>query len=196
VPSLKYALKAESVGCDAVVGEGVEAGGHNGIDEITTVCLIPQLVDALKIPVIAAGGIADGRGILAALSLGAEGVQIGTRFAVTEESSAHPNYKMKVVEAKDNDTILVLKKIGMARMIKNEFTSMVHKEELHGANEERLKTLLGEKRERLGIFEGDEQNGMLEAGQGAGLIKEILPVKVLMEKLIKEFDEAINKINK
>jgi enoyl-[acyl-carrier protein] reductase II len=196
VPSLKYALKAESVGCDAVVGEGVEAGGHNGIDEITTVCLIPQLVDALKIPVIAAGGIADGRGILAALSLGAEGVQIGTRFAVTEESSAHPNYKMKVVEAKDNDTILVLKKIGMARMIKNEFTSMVHKEELHGANEERLKTLLGEKRERLGIFEGDEQNGMLEAGQGAGLIKEILPVKVLMEKLIKEFDEAINKFNK
>ena len=190
VPSLKYALKAESVGCDAVVGEGVEAGGHNGADEITTFCLIPQLVDALKIPVIAAGGIADGRGILAALSLGAEGVQIGTRFAVTEESSAHLNYKMKVIAAKDNDTILVLKKIGMARMIKNEFTSIVHKEELNGADEEKLKLLLGEKRERLGIFEGDEQNGMMEAGQGAGLIKEIFTVKDLMQRLIKEFDEV------
>ena len=190
VPSLKYALKAESVGCDAVVGEGVEAGGHNGADEITTFCLIPQLVDALKIPVIAAGGITDGRGILAALSLGAEGVQIGTRFAVTEESSAHSNYKKKVIEAKDNDTILVLKKIGMARMVKNDFTSIVHKEELNGADEEKLKSLLGEKRERLGIFEGDEQNGMMEAGQGAGLIKKILPVKDLLEKLIFEYDDA------
>lgn len=194
VPSLKYALKAESVGCDAVVGEGVEAGGHNGADEITTFCLIPQLVDALKIPVIAAGGIADGRGILAALSLGAEGVQIGTRFAVTEESSAHPTYKQKVVEAKDNDTILVLKKIGMARMIKNEFTNTVYQAESNGADEQKLLELLGEKRERLGIFEGDEQNGMMEAGQGAGLIKEILLVKVLMEKLIREFDEAAAKI--
>jgi len=196
VPSLKYALKAESVGCDAVVGEGVEAGGHNGTDEITTFCLIPQLVDALTIPVIAAGGIADGRGILAALSLGAEGVQIGTRFAVTEESSAHPNYKKKVIDTKDNDTILVLKKIGMARMIKNEFTSIVHKEELSGADEEKLKLLLGEKRERLGIFEGDEQNGMMEAGQGAGLIKEILPVKDLMERLVSEYDDALQKISK
>ncbi|NJD23578.1 MAG: nitronate monooxygenase [Melioribacter sp.] len=196
VPSLKYALKAESVGCDAVVGEGVEAGGHNGADEITTFCLIPQLVDALKIPVIAAGGIADGRGILAALSLGAEGVQIGTRFAVTEESSAHPNYKMKVIAAKDNDTILVLKKIGMARMIKNEFTSIVYKEELNGADEEKLKLLLGEKRERLGIFEGDEQNGMMEAGQGAGLIKEILPVKDLMQRLINEYDYALQKVTR
>ncbi|MCX6174792.1 MAG: nitronate monooxygenase [Ignavibacteriales bacterium] len=195
VPSLKYALKAESVGCDAVVGEGVEAGGHNGADEITTFCLIPQLVDALKIPVIAAGGITDGRGILAALSLGAEGVQIGTRFAVTEESSAHPNYKKKIVEAKNNDTILVLKKIGMARMIKNVFTSIVHKEELNGADEDKLKSLLGEKRERLGIFEGDEQNGMMEAGQGAGLIKEILTVKDLTERLIKEFDEAKRRLN-
>ncbi len=196
VPSLKYALKAESVGCDAVVGEGVEAGGHNGADEITTFCLIPQLVDALKIPVIAAGGIADGRGILAALSLGAEGVQIGTRFAVTEESSAHPNYKKKVIDTKDNDTILVLKKIGMARMIKNDFTSVVHKEELNGADEEKLKLLLGEKRERLGIFEGDEQNGMMEAGQGAGLIKEILHVKDLMERLVSEYDDALQKISK
>ena len=194
VPSLKFALKAESVGCDAVVGEGVEAGGHNGADEITTFCLIPQLVDTLKIPVIAAGGITDGRGILAALSLGAEGVQIGTRFAVTEESSAHPNYKRKIIEAKDNDTVLILKKIGMARMIKNEFSSKIHKEELSGADEEKLKILLGDKRERLGIFEGDEQNGMMEAGQVAGMINEILTVKDLMEKLLHELDVAKRKI--
>lgn len=196
VPSVKYGLKAESVGCDAIVGEGVEAGGHNGIDEITTFSLIPQLADAVKIPVIAAGGIADGRGILAALSLGAEGVQIGTRFAVTVESSAHENYKRKIVEAADNDTILVLKKIGMARMLKNEFTSLVHKEELKGAGEEELKQMLGAKRERLGIFEGNENEGMLEAGQGAGLIKEILPAADVMKKLTQEFDEAFYKISR
>ncbi|MHB8904930.1 MAG: NAD(P)H-dependent flavin oxidoreductase [Melioribacteraceae bacterium] len=195
VPSVKFALKAESVGCDAIVGEGVEAGGHNGADEITTFCLIPQLVDALGIPVIAAGGISDGRGILAALALGAEGVQIGTRFAVTEESSAHENYKRKIIEAKDNDTILVLKKIGAARMIKNEFTAEIYNAELNGADEDRLKQLLGEKRERLGIFEGDEINGMMEAGQGSGLIKEILTVKELMEKLVFEYDDALQKIN-
>ena len=121
IPSVKHALKAEEVGCDAVVGEGVEAGGHNGINETTTMVFIPQLVDAVKIPVIAAGGIADGRGILAALFLGAEGVQIGTRFAATVESSAHENYKKKVIEAKDDGTILALKKIGLVRMLKNDF---------------------------------------------------------------------------
>jgi enoyl-[acyl-carrier protein] reductase II len=194
VPSLKYGLKAESVGCDAVVGEGVEAGGHNGIDEITTMCLIPQLADALKIPVIAAGGIADGRQILAAITLGAEGVQIGTRFAATVESSAHENYKRRIVEAKDNDTILVLKKIGMARMIKNDFTNEIYKLERDGADEESIKMVLGQKRERLGIFEGDELNGMLEAGQSSGLIKEILTVNLLMDKLIDEYDTALNKI--
>ncbi len=193
VPSLKFALKAESVGCDAVVGEGVEAGGHNGADEITIFCLIPQLVDSLKIPVIAAGGITDGRGIAAAFALGAEGVQIGTRFAVTEESSAHTNYKKKVVEAKDNDTILVLKKIGAARMIKNEFTAEVYKAEMNGAGEELLKQILGEKRERLGIFEGDEENGMMEAGQGAGLIKNIPTVEELMKSLIDGFDNIARK---
>lgn len=193
VPSIKFALKAESVGCDAIVGEGVEAGGHNGADEITTFCLIPQLVDVLKIPVIAAGGIADGRQILAALDLGAEGVQIGTRFAVTVESSAHENYKKKIVDAKDNDTILVLKKIGAARMIKNEFTKIVSTAEANGANENELKNLLGTKREQLGIFEGDEQNGMMEAGQGAGLIKNIPTVEELMKSLIDGFDNIARK---
>ncbi|MBM4171048.1 MAG: nitronate monooxygenase [Ignavibacteria bacterium] len=194
VPSLKYGLKAESVGCDAVVGEGVEAGGHNGIDEITTMCLIPQLVDELSIPVIAAGGIADGRQILAALALGAEGVQIGTRFAATVESSAHENYKRRIVEAKDNDTILILKKIGMARMIKNDFTNEIHKLEREGADEEKINTALGQKRERLGIFEGDEANGMLEAGQSSGLIKEILTVNLLMSKLNAEYDTALKEL--
>ena len=196
VPSVKHGLKAESVGCDAVVGEGVEAGGHNGADEITTFCLIPQLSESLKIPVIAAGGIADGKGILAALSLGAEGVQLGTRFAVSVESSAHENYKRKVIEAKDSDTILVLKKIGMARMIKNEFSSLVHKAELNGAKEIELTKLLGDKRERLGIFEGNENQGMLEAGQGAGLIKKLLTVEDIFMKLISEFDQALTITNK
>jgi Dioxygenases related to 2-nitropropane dioxygenase len=118
VPNIKFGLKAQESGCDAVVGEGVEAGGHNGADQITTMSLIPQLVDALQIPVIAAGGIADGRGILAALSLGASGVQIGTRFAATVESSAHENYKRKILEAKDTDTVLAFAKIGLMRMIK------------------------------------------------------------------------------
>jgi enoyl-[acyl-carrier protein] reductase II len=190
IPSVKHALKAEEVGCDAVVGEGVEAGGHNGINETTTLTLIPQLVDAAKIPVIAAGGIADGRGILAALSLGAEGVQIGTRFAATVESSAHQNYKQKVVEAKDDGTVLAFKKIGLVRMLKNDFANRARLAEKEGWDETKLKELLGSKRERLGIFEGDENEGELEAGQSSGLVKEILTVKELFAKLISEISEA------
>jgi len=196
VPSVKFALKAELAGCDAVVAEGVEAGGHNGIDETTTLCLIPQVVDAVKIPVIAAGGIADGRGILAALSLGAEGVQIGTRFAATIESSAHTNYKKRVVEAQDNDTILAYKKIGLVRMLKNDFADRSYKAEQSGWNEDQLKELLGKKRERLGIFEGDEIEGELEAGQSSGLIKNILSVDELFKELISGFDIAMEKITK
>lgn len=190
IPSVKHALKAEEVGCDAVVGEGVEAGGHNGVNETTTLTLIPQLVDAVKIPVIAAGGIADGRGILAALSLGAEGVQIGTRFAATVESSAHPNYKQKVVEAKDDGTVLAFKKIGLVRMLKNDFALRALQAEKEGWDETRLRELLGSKRERLGIFEGDEIEGELEAGQSSGLVKEILTVKELFNKLLIEISEA------
>ncbi len=190
VPSVKHGLKAEEVGCDAVVGEGVEAGGHNGINETTTMALIPQLVDVVKIPVIAAGGIADGRGIFAALSLGAEGVQIGTRFAATVESSAHPNYKKKVVEAKDDGTLLAFKKIGLVRMLKNDFASRAVTAEKDGWDEIKLKELLGSKRERLGIFEGDETEGELEAGQSSGLVKETLTVKELFEKLLSQISEA------
>jgi len=190
IPSVKHALKAEEVGCDAVVGEGVEAGGHNGINETTTIALIPQLVDAVKIPVIAAGGIADGRGILASLSLGAEGVQIGTRFAATVESSAHHNYKQKVVEAKDDGTVLAFKKIGLVRMMKNDFALRAVKAEEEGWNDVKLMELLGSKRERLGIFEGDETEGELEAGQSSGLVNEILTVKELFAKLLNEISLA------
>lgn len=190
VSSVKFGLKAESVGCDAVVGEGVEAGGHNGLDELTTFALIPQLADNLKIPVIAAGGISDGRGVLAALALGAQGVQIGTLFASTEESSAHQNYKQKLVEATDTDTTLVLRKAGMARMIKNKFSEEVIAAEKAGANETTLREMKGQKREKLGIFDGDVEQGMMEAGQGAGLIKNILPVKTVFDNLIFQYNST------
>ncbi|MFC2102834.1 NAD(P)H-dependent flavin oxidoreductase [Bacteroidota bacterium] len=195
VPSVKFGHKADAAGCDAVVGEGVEAGGHNGQDEVTTMALIPQLVDAVNIPVIAAGGISDGRGIVAALSLGAEGVQMGTRFAASEESSAHPKYKKRVVEALDNDTILAFKKIGLVRMLKNKFAFEALKAEEEGWDSEQLKTLLGRKREMRGIFIGDEEEGEMEAGQSSGLIKEILPVEKLMKKLVAEIKEVVQKQN-
>lgn len=195
VPSVKFAQKAEKAGCDAVVGEGVEAGGHNGADETTTICLIPQLADALNIPVIAAGGIADGRGILAALSLGAEGVQLGTRFAATIESSAHENYKKKVIEASDGDTILAFKKIGLVRMLKNNFALRSKQAEEEGWEKEKLIELLGAKRERLGIFEGDEIEGEMEAGQSSGLIKDIISVEELFKKLLNEYKIAAERID-
>lgn len=195
VPNVKYGLKAQEAGCDAVVGEGVEAGGHNGADQITTFALVPQLVDALEVPVIAAGGIADGRGIVAALALGAEGVQIGTRFAATVESSAHDNYKRKILEAKDNDTVLAFKKIGLVRMIKNDFAMRAIKAEEECWDEMKLKELLGNKRERAGIFEGDEIEGELEAGQGVGLINDIPTVKELMDRLVKDFHSTLLKLN-
>jgi len=190
VANIKYGLKAQEAGCDAVVGEGVEAGGHNGADQLTTFCLIPQLVDKLNIPVIAAGGIVDGRGILAALSLGAEGIQIGTRFAATVESSAHENYKQEIVNSGDQDTVLAFKKIGLVRIIKNDFAIRAMKAEREGLNEIQLRELLGTKRERAGIFEGDLTEGELEAGQGVGLINDIPTVKELFERLSKEYETA------
>lgn len=190
VPSVKHGLKAESVGCDAIVGEGVEAGGHNGPDEITTLCLIPQLVDAVKIPVIAAGGIADGRQIAASFCLGAEGVQIGTLFAATEESSAHINYKNAIVNAKDDGTTLALKQIGLIRMIKNEFAKKVLDGEKNGFDIEQLKELLGTKRERIGIYEGNIEEGAIEAGQSSGLVNKIMTVKEVFDALINQYLQA------
>jgi enoyl-[acyl-carrier protein] reductase II len=195
VPSVTLAQKAESRGVDAIVAEGTEAGGHNGIDEITTMTLIPQVVDAANVPVIAAGGIADGRGMAAALALGAAGVQIGTRFACTEESSTHPSYRQAVVDAPDNGTILGLMKIGPARMVKNPFAHAVLEAESRGATPEELQELLGSGRARKGIFEGNLEDGELEAGQSCGLIHEILPVANVMENLITEFLNSRSRLN-
>jgi enoyl-[acyl-carrier protein] reductase II len=184
VSNLKQALKAESVGCDAVVGEGVEAGGHNGADEIPMMILIPQLVKELKIPVIAAGGIASKIGIEKAFSLGAKGVQIGTLFASSIESSANINYKKAIVKAGHNDTTLFFKAIGLIRGIKNPFTNKALKLENENATTEEMVKLLGAKRERLGIFDGNTEEGILEAGTGVCLIDEIKSVEEILKKLI------------
>jgi enoyl-[acyl-carrier protein] reductase II len=195
VASVKHALKAEEAGCDAVVAEGFEAGGHNGLDEITTLCLIPQVADAVKIPVIAAGGIADGRQIAAAFSLGAEGVQIGTRFAATFEASGSKDFKNKIVEAKDNSTILTLKKIAPVRLYKNKFALEADSLEKSGASKDELAEKLSKKREMLGMFEGDLDNGELEMGQSSGLVKDIRSVKEVVDELIKQYDESVKKLN-
>lgn len=187
VPSVKYALKAQDAGCDAVVAEGFEAGGHNGVDEITTFCLVPQVVEAVEIPVIAAGGIATGRQVAAALALGAEGVQIGTRFAATYEASCSEAFKQKIVEAKDDSTLLTLKKIAPVRLFKNKFGIEADKKEKSGAPVEELKEFLGPKREMKGIFEGDVDEGELEMGQSSGLVKEITSVKEVISSLIDEY---------
>ncbi len=190
VANVKQALKAEEVGCDAVVAEGFEAGGHNGLDEITTLALIPQVADAVRIPVIAAGGIADGRGMLAAMALGADGVQLGTRFAATTESSGHDLYKQKIVEAGDGDTVLTYRNILPVRALKNPFMSAVQQEETRqGMTRERMMELHAKGRERKGIFEGNWEEGEWEMGQSSGLIKEIIPAGDVVRKLMKEFHE-------
>ncbi|MFH0734524.1 MAG: nitronate monooxygenase [bacterium] len=189
VSNLKQAQKVESAGCDAVVCEGVEAGGHNGADELTSFCLIPQLRNNIKIPIIAAGGITDGNGIFAALALGADGVQIGTRFAVTVQSSASEEYKQKIIEAQGVDTSLIFRKIGLIRTLKNNFTNQVKDAENRGADIDELKTLLASKRERSGIFDGDFENGLMEAGQGVGNINQLLSVEELFEKFINEYNQ-------
>lgn len=195
IASVKHARKAEEVGCDAVVAEGFEAGGHNGIDEITTLCLVPQVVDAVSIPVIAAGGIADGRQMLACLALGAQAAQIGTRFAVTVESSSHPLYKQAVINSEDNATVLVLKKVAPVRLKKNQFALSAFEAQQHGATKEDEIELLGHKREKLGIFEGDLEQGELEMGQSSGLVKEILTCEEAVQQLLREFEEARRNLN-
>ncbi len=196
VASVKHAQKAEEAGCDAVVAEGFEAGGHNGIDEITTLCLVPQVVDAVKIPVIAAGGIADGRQIHAALALGAQAVQIGTRFAATVESSSHENYKQAVVSAIDTDTVLTLKKVAPVRLWKNQFAQKAVDAEKHGATKEEELELLGRKREMNGIFNGDTQEGELEMGQSSGLVKDIPTTQEVVERLVKEYYQTNERMNR
>lgn len=190
VPSVKFAVKSEESGVDAVVAEGFEAGGHNGKEETTTMCLIPMVKDTIKIPVIAAGGIATGRGMLAAMALGADGVQLGSRFAASAESSLHPNFKQKITEVQDGGTMLALKKIGPVRLIKNHFFQQVEEAENRGASAKELQEILGRARAKQGMFEGDLQEGELEIGQIAGMIKEVKPVAEIVKEIWGEFCEA------
>lgn len=188
--SPELAIKCEAAGCDAVIAEGFEAGGHNGRDEITTMVLIPQVVDAVKIPVIAAGGIADGRGIAAALALGASGVQLGTRFVATVESSAHQNFKDAVMKANSGSTMLMMKKHIPVRLLKNQFYEDVKKLEESGASEEELVSLLGHGRAKAGMLEGDLAQGELEIGQAAAMVKDMPTVQELVQRLVKEYQSA------
>lgn len=192
VANVKSALKCEQSGVDAIVAEGFEAGGHNGKEETTTMTLIPLIRRATSLPLIAAGGIATGRGMLAALALGAEGVQIGSRFAASAESSAHPAFKNKIIETGDGGTFLTLKKLIPVRLIRNNFQEKARKMEDSGASPDELSQLLGKGRARLGMFEGDLEEGELEIGQVAALIGDVLPVSAIIEEIIKEYDEARN----
>lgn len=192
VSSLKFALKAEDAGVDAVVAEGFEAGGHNGRDETTTMCLIPMVAKDLSIPLIAAGGIATGRGMLAAMNLGADGVQIGSRFIATPESSAHEVFKKRVIETSEGDTQLTLKELTPVRLIKNSFYQEIESAYQRCAGAEELQELLGKGRAKKGMFEGDLVNGELEVGQISGIIRDIKPAADLVQEIIQELREAIN----
>ena len=191
VSSSKFAVKCQEAGVDAVVAEGFEAGGHNGIEETTTMVLIPHVRQAIDIPLIAAGGIATGGAMLAAFALGAEGVQIGTRFALTEESSASDEFKRLCVSLKEGDTMLALKKIGATRLIRNEFYDKVKAAEDSGASAEQMKELLGKGRAKRGIFEGDLVEGELEIGQIASLLKDLPPAKEVLRHIVEEYNEKV-----
>jgi len=195
VSSVKFALKAELAGVDAVVCEGFEAGGHNGREETTTFTLIPMVKEQVKIPVIAAGGIGSGRGMLAAMVLGADGVQIGSRFAATSESSAHQNFKNTIINVKDGDTQLTLKELAPVRLVKNKFYNEVQELYKTKPTLEELKELLGRARAKKGMFEGDLEDGELEIGQIAGLIHEIKPAKAVLNEIIEEFNLVKSLIN-
>lgn len=193
VSNLKFALKAQEAGVDAIVGEGFEAGGHNGREETTTLCLIPLLREKISIPIIAAGGIGSGAAMLAAMSLGAQGVQVGSRFAASIESSAHDNFKQAILQAKDGDTQLMLKKLAPVRLLKNKFYEEVKAAEAACANEEELKKLLGHARAKHGMFEGDMEAGELEIGQISATIHSIKSVQEIMDEIIGEYEMLVKK---
>ena len=195
VSSVKFALKAEAAGVDAIVAEGFEAGGHNGRDETTTLCLIPMVADAIKIPLIAAGGIGTGRTMLSAMILGADAVQVGSRFVASNESSAHINFKNSVVEAKEGDTQLTLKEITPVRLIKNPFYNKLSNAYEQGANTDELKALLGRGRAKKGMFEGDLIEGELEIGQISGLINEIKPAADIVQEILSEYNMALKEFS-
>ena len=191
VSSSKFAQKAESAGCDAVVAEGFEAGGHNGREETTSMVLIPAVCNAVTIPVIAAGGIATGKQMLAAMVLGAEGVQMGSRFVASEEASSHINFKNAILSASEGDTKLMMKKLVPVRLMKNHFFEQVQKVEDDGATSETLKELLGRGRAKKGMFEGNLEDGELEIGQASALISNILPAAGIVKNIYREFEQAI-----
>lgn len=191
VSSSKFAIKAEEAGCDAVVAEGFEAGGHNGREETTTMVLIPAVRKKISIPVIAAGGIATGRQMLAAMVLGADGVQMGSRFVCCEEASSHINFKQAVIEANEGDTELSLKKLVPVRLLKNDFYKQVKAAEINGASEEVLSDLLGRGRAKKGMFEGNLQEGELEIGQVSCLIRNIQPAETIVNEIWNDFSEAL-----
>lgn len=187
VSSVKFAKKCEEVGVDAVVAEGFEAGGHNGREETTTLCLIPAVADAINIPLMAAGGIADGRAMCAAMALGADGVQVGSRFAATVESSAHEAFKQSIIDAKEGDTKLTMKQLTPVRLIKNKFFHAVEEAEQRGAAQEELALLLGRARAKKGMFEGDLDEGELEIGQVSAQINAIQPAAEVLQEMWTEF---------
>ena len=195
VSSVKFAQKAESSGVDAIVAEGFEAGGHNGREETTTLTLIPMVRKSVSIPIIAAGGIATGRGMLAAMVLGADGVQIGSRFVASIESSAHQAFKNEVIAAQDGATQLTLKELTPARLMKNKFYHDLIKLYKTNPTSEELKVFLGRGRAKKGMFEGDLDEGELEIGQIAGLIDEILPAATIVEKIVNEFNDAVGELS-
>lgn len=193
VASVLFAQKAEAAGVDAIVAEGFEAGGHNGRDETTTLCLIPMVRKAVQIPVLAAGGIGTGEAMLAVMNLGADGVQMGSRFVASKESSAHLNFKEAVLAAKDGDTLLTLKELTPVRLLKNPFFEKVKQAYTDGASVSQLQELLGRGRAKKGMFEGDLSEGELEIGQVAGLFDEVLSAKEIIEQIVKAYNTALTK---
>lgn len=194
VASSKFAAKCEEAGVDAIVAEGFEAGGHNGREETTTMCLIPAIRRSCSLPLLAAGGIATGESILAAQALGADGVQIGTRFALTEESSAHFSFKDRCLRLNEGDTILTLKQLSPTRLVKNDFYKRIEEAEQRGASAEELREILGRGRAKLGIFEGDIFEGEIEIGQAASLIHRLQSVDEVMKELIEDYNEALTRL--
>ena len=191
VSSAKFALKCQDAGCDAVVAEGFEAGGHNGREETTTLCLIPSVRQNLSIPLIAAGGIYDGRTMLATMILGADAVQIGSRFVATPEASSHLAFKEAVVEAKEGDTQLSIKKLTPVRLLNNPFAAQIQSAEKNGASTEELEKILGRARAKKGMFEGDMTEGELEIGQVSAMINEIKPAAEIVAEIMKEFNQLV-----
>lgn len=194
VSSASFAAKSEEAGVDAIVAEGFEAGGHNGREETTTLTLIPSVRNATSLPLISAGGIASGKAMLATMILGADGVQIGSRFAISNESSAHENFKNYVVNSQEGDTLLSIKSLTPVRLLRNKFFNLIRDAESHCATTDELKNILGKGRAKQGIFEGDIDEGELEIGQVASLINKVQPVSEIIENILEEYHTAIKKL--